>query len=89
MCTTFVVDLSLLDKSEDIHADDLGSWTRNGKRCSNCEVDGGIVSQVDTGSVQVDGKCVLFRCYYKHATLGHFRKSIAELQYMVKSDLYQ
>ena len=40
----FVVDLSHLDKPEDIHADRLGSWICNGKRCSNCEVEGGCIT---------------------------------------------
>ena len=30
----FIVDLSKLDKPEDIRADDLGSWICNGKRSS-------------------------------------------------------
>ena len=39
----FVVDLSHLDKPQDIRADDLGSWTFNDKRCSNCDVEDDIV----------------------------------------------
>ena len=39
----FVIDLSHLDKPQDIHADDLGSWTCNGKRCSNCDLEDDIV----------------------------------------------
>jgi len=46
----FVVDLSNLEKPEDVHADDLGSWICNGKRCANCEVEDGHVLEVDTGS---------------------------------------
>ena len=35
----FVVDLSQLEKPEDIQANDLGSWVCNGKQCNACEVD--------------------------------------------------
>ena len=34
----FIVDISKLDKLEDIRADDLGSWTCNGKRRLQCTV---------------------------------------------------
>lgn len=32
----FIVDISKLDKPEDIRVDDMGSWACNGKRCLYC-----------------------------------------------------
>ena len=51
----FVVDLSHLEKPEDVCADDLGSWMCNGKRCVRCEVNDGQVLEVSSGaSIQAD-----------------------------------
>ena len=42
----FVVDLSQLEKPEDIRADDLVSWVCNGKWCNQCEVEDDQVMEV-------------------------------------------
>jgi hypothetical protein len=45
----FIVDVSKLNKPEDIQADDLGSWICNGKRSSWCMLDeDGDVSEIFT-----------------------------------------
>ena len=76
----FVIDLSKLEKPEDIRADDLGSWTCNGKRCVQCIVHNGEVSEILPGSKS--GACstyCLVKRYYKHATSGDFKRTIAEI----------
>ena len=76
----FVIDLSQLEKPEDIRADDLGSWTCNGKRCVQCVVHDGEVSDIIPGSKS--GTCstyCLVKRYYKHATAGDFKRTIAEI----------
>ena len=76
----FVVDLSQLEKPEDIRADDLGSWVCNGKRCNACEVEDGKVMEVFSGlSIQGGSTYHLVRRYYKHATSTDFRRTIAEI----------
>ena len=76
----FVVDLSQLEKPEDIRADDLGSWVCNGKRCNGCEVEDGQVTEVFSGlSIQGGSTYRLVRRYYKHATSTDFRRTIAEI----------
>ena len=79
---TFIVDVSKLDKAADIRYDDLGSWECNGKRCSYCSVDddGYIVSVSTTKPLQDTYHIyVLIRRYYKHATAGDYKKTIAEI----------
>ena len=69
----FIVDISKLDKPEDIRADDLGSWDCNGKRCSYCCVDdqGYVVTISKTKPSQgAYSIYTLVRRYYKHATAG-------------------
>ena len=76
----FVVDLSQLDKPEDIRADDLSSWVCNGKRCNVCEVEDGHVMEVFSGpSIKRENTYCLVRRYYKHATSGDFRRTIAKI----------
>ena len=76
----FVVDLSQLDKPEDIRADDLGSWVCNGKRCNVCEVEDGHMMEVFSGpSIKRENTYCLVRRYYKHATSGDFRRTIPEI----------
>ena len=76
----FVIDLSQLEKPEDIRADDLGSWTYNGKRCVQCVVHDGEVSDIIPGSRS--GTCItycLVKRYYKYAIAGDFKRTIAEI----------
>ena len=76
----FVVDLSKLEKPEDIRADDLGSWTCNGTRCLQCVVDDGVVSEILSESkVRTGNTYCLVKRYYKHATAGDFKRTIAEI----------
>ena len=77
----FIVDLSHLEKPEDVRADDLGSWVCNGKRTMRCVVEDGCVLDVIPGLVpQADRRSyLLVKRYYKHATAGDFRKTIAEI----------
>ena len=76
----FVVDLSQLHKPEDVRADDLGSWVCNGKRRNVCEVEDGDVTEVFSGpSTKRENAYCLVRRYYKHATSGDFRRTIAEI----------
>lgn len=77
----FIVDLSHLEKSEDIRADDLGSWACNSKRTMRCVVEDGWVLDVTPGlTAQADRQSyLLVKRYYKHATSGDFRKTIAKI----------
>ena len=76
----FVVDLSQLEKPEDIRADDLGSWVCNGKRCNQCEVEDDQVMEIFSGpSIQRENMYRLVRRYYRHATSSDFRRTIAEI----------
>ena len=76
----FVIDLSKLEKPEDLRADDLGSWTCNGKCCVQCVVHNGEVSDVLSGSKNgaLRTYCLVKR-YYKHSTAGDFKRTIAEI----------
>ena len=79
---TFIVDVSKLGKAEDIRCDNLGSWECNGKRCSYCRFkDDGYVVSVSTTKPLQDTYHVyaLIRRYYKHATAGDYKKTIAEI----------
>ena len=76
----FVIDLSKLEKPEDVRADDLGTWTCNGNRWVQCVVYDGIVSEILPGPKS--GSCCtycLVKCYHKHATAGNFKRTIAEI----------
>ena len=77
----FIVDMSKLDKPEDIRADDLGSWSCNGKRLIRCIVDDkGNVSELVTKQKTHSGETyTLVRRYYEHMTSKDFKKTIAEL----------
>ena len=76
----FVIDLSQLEKPKDIRADDLGSWTCNGKRCVQCVVHDGEVSEVLSGPKGgIRSTYCLVKRYYKHATAGDFKRMIAEI----------
>ena len=76
----FVIDLSKLEKPEDIRADDLGSWTCNGKRYVQCIVNDGEVSGILSGSKSgTRSTYCLIKRYYKHATAGDFKRTIAEI----------
>ena len=76
----FVVDLSKLDSPDDIKADDLGSWTCNGKRMMCCEVENGEVTETFLSKRRRGPHSyTLIKRYYKHATAGDFKKIIAEL----------
>ena len=73
----FIVDLSHLEKPEDVRADDLGSWVCNGKQTMRCVVEDGCVLDVIPGLVpQADRRSyLLVKRYYKHATAGDFMVS--------------
>ena len=76
----FVVDLSRLEKPEDIRVDDLGSWTCNGKRCLQCVVDDGVVSEILSESkVRTGNTYCLVKRFHKHATAGDFKRTIAKI----------
>jgi len=77
----FVVDLTRLDKPEDIRADDIGSWTCNGKCCSWCVVDedGKVTDVFVRNKHKSNSTYCLVKRYYKHATAGDFKRTIAEL----------
>ena len=78
----FIVDISKLDKSEDIRADDLESWECNGKRCLYCSVDNeGYIVEVSKSKPSEGGyqTYTLIRRYYKHATASDYKKTIAEI----------
>ena len=78
----FIVDISKLEKPEDIRADDLGSWECNGKRCLYCSVDNeGYVVSVSKSKTPEDAYTMytLVRRYYKHATATDYKKTIAEI----------
>ena len=72
-----MVDLSHLEKPEDLRADDLGSWLCNGKKCVRCTVQDGQILEIFSGSS--GNTYLLIRRYYKHATSGDFRRTIAEV----------
>lgn len=78
----FIVDISKLDKPEDIHADDLGSWECNRKRCLYCSIDSeGCVVEVSKSKPSEGGyqTYTLIRRYYKHATASDYKKTIVEI----------
>ena len=76
----FIVDLSKLDKPEDIRADDLGSWQCNGKRFIKCTVDKGRVTELVAQRKGQPGKTyTLVRRYYEHTTSRDFKRTIAEI----------
>ena len=77
----FIVDISKLNKPEDIRADDLGSWECNGKRCLYCSVDdmGYIVEVRKSKPPAGYHTYTLVRRYYKHATANDYKKTIAEI----------
>lgn len=64
----FIVDLSHLEKPEDVRADDLGSWACNGKRTTRCVVEDGCVLEVTPGVVSQANRqsYLLVKRYYKH-----------------------
>ena len=77
----FIVDISKLDRPEDVRAEDLGSWTCNGKRRLQCTVDDqgrvmDIYSQYKPRKRQV---FTLVKRYYRHATAGDYKRTIAEI----------
>ena len=78
---TFVVDLSKLQKKEDIRADDLGSWRCNGKRFMKCEVDkkGKVIGLISQSRRHFGTQYTVVRRYYEHATSRDFKKTIAEI----------
>ena len=63
----FVLDMSRLDKPQDVCADDLGSWVCNSKRYNSCEIEDGHVMEI------------YLEQYYKQATSGDFRRIVAEI----------
>ena len=76
----FVVDLSQLHKPEDVRANDRGSWVCNSKQRNVCEVEDRHVTKVFSGpSIKRENAYCLVRRYYKHATSGDFRRTIAEI----------
>ena len=77
----FVVDISKLDKPEDIRADDLGSWTCNGKRRLQCTVDdqGRVMDIYSQYKPRKREMFTLVKRYYKHATAGDYKRTIAEI----------
>jgi hypothetical protein len=77
----FVVDLSQLSSHEDIRADDLGSWTCNGKRSQQCIVDdfGRVIDILSKVKPRKQLVYTLVKRYYRHSTSPDFRKVIAEI----------
>ena len=77
----FIVDISKLDKPEDIRADDLGSWTCNGKRRLQCTIDncGRVVDVFSQHKPCKQHLYTLVKRYYKHATAGNYKRTIAEI----------
>ena len=76
----FIVDVSKLNKPEDIRADDLGSWICNGKRSLWCILDDdGDVSEISTCKPLYPNNYSLVKRYYKHATSGDFKRVIVEI----------
>lgn len=77
----FIMDLSKLNKPEDIRADDLGSWICNGKRCSWCvlDEDGDVLEILTKCGSRHPNYHRLVKRYYKHATSGDFKRIIVEL----------
>ncbi len=77
----FVVDISKLDKKEDIRADDLGSWHCNGKRFIKCAVDedGNVIELINHPRRRTNGLYTIVRRYYEHTTARDFKKTIAEI----------
>ena len=77
----FIVDISKLDKPEDVRADDLGSWVCNGKRRLQCAVNdqGRVVDIFSKYQPKKQHLFTLVKRYYKHATAGDYRRTIAEI----------
>jgi len=76
----FIVDISKLDKPEDIRADDLGSWTCTGTRRPQCSVDEqGFVIDIITEEKSRRDMFTLIKRYYRHSTAGDYKKTIAEI----------
>lgn len=75
----FVVDLSKLQKREDIRADDMGSWKCNGKRFIKCAVEGSVIDIVTQPRRRDGNLYTLVRRYYEHTTSSDFKKTIAEI----------
>ena len=65
----FIVDI---DKPEDIRADDVGSWTCNGKQRLQCGVDDHdrMIDVFSQHSPRKRHLYTLVKRYYKHATAG-------------------
>lgn len=79
----FIVDISKLDKPEDIRVDDLGSWTCNGKRCLYFSVDdeghAEYIGKIKPPQCEASSTYTLVKRYYKHATASDYKKTIAEI----------
>ena len=77
----FIVDISKLDKPEDIRADDLGSWICNGKRRLQCTIDshGHVIDLLTDYKPHKPHMYTLVKRYYKHATAGDYKRTIAEI----------
>ena len=77
----FIVDISKLDRPEDIRAGDLGSWTCNGKRRLQCSVDnrGHVIDVFGQHKPRNQHLYTLVKRYYKHATAGDYKRTIAEI----------
>ena len=79
----FIVDISKLDRPEDIRADDLGSWTCNGKRRLQYSVDncGHVIDVFGQHKPRNQHLYTLVKLkrYLKHATAGDYKRTIAEI----------
>ena len=87
-CTTsatFIVDVTNLNHSEDIRADDLGVWSNKGVRTNYVRIDTGRVKHVTNlgrGPPSLKSKTVytLKRTYWKHTDDQQFSRRLLELK---------
>lgn len=77
----FIVDISKLDKPEDVRADDLGSWSCTGTRRSQCSVDeqGFVIDIISDGKSRRKDMFTLIKRYYRHSSAGDYKRTIAEI----------
>lgn len=78
----FVIDKSKLNSPNDIRADDLGSWSCNGKQLCYCTLSpNGHVEEIQSRKPSTNRKSTygLIRRYYAHGTASDLRKTVAEL----------
>ena len=77
----FVVDTSKLSSPIDVYADDLGSWSCNGKQMCYCMLSstGHVEEILSRKPPNKNSAYCLIRRYYAHGTAPYLRKTVAEL----------